>query len=200
MKFSDIKMLTACGSYNVNTPLDSLAVTIERYQRADSCTPGLGLLPDFQRGHVWTRAQQIAYVEFFLRGGMTGRTIYFNCPNWGHFRPIPDGQYRDFVIVDGLQRLTALLAFVRGELPAFKYYMRPKGMENSEVVDNKEFFEDRVIHSAANSNLIININNLKRREDVLRWYLEMNSGGTPHTQAELDKVRGLIEVERGKKS
>jgi hypothetical protein len=30
---------------------------------------------------------------------------------------------------------------------------------------------------------------------VLKWYLEFNSGGTVHTEAELNKVRKMIEEE-----
>ena len=195
MRFSDIPMLTAAGSYEVNVPLDMLDDHIRRYQEeGDSSCPPLNLLPDFQRGHVWGRGQQIAYVEFFLRGGMTGRVIYLNYPAWGHFRSVKLGGYREFVIVDGLQRLTALLAFVRGELPAFGCHCLPKGTEPKPGV---VYFEDRVRMADANSNLKINVNNIKTREGVLRWYLEMNEGGTPHTQQELDKVRMMIQVEKG---
>jgi hypothetical protein len=153
----------------------------------------LNLLPDFQRGHVWTEAQQIAYVEFFLRGGMTGRTIYLNYPNWGHFSPIPKGQYREFIIVDGLQRLTALLRFVRGEIPAFGHYVNVPTSDFS-----GPFFEDRLRMARARDNLIININNLKSRQEVLQWYLELNEGGTPHTSAELIKVKEMLAQEMAK--
>lgn len=193
MKFGDIPMLTQSGQYQVNTPLDHLDRTITRFQDRDgeSCS-ALNLLPDFQRGHVWTEAQQIAYVEFFLRGGMTGRTIYLNYPNWGHFSPIPEGQYREFVIVDGLQRLTALLRFVRGEIPAFGHYV------NIPTAINSPVFEDRLRMARAGDNLIININNLKSRQEVLQWYLELNEGGTPHTSAELIKVKEMLAQEMAK--
>ena len=35
---------------------------------------------------------------------------------------------------------------------------------------------------------------VKTREEVLSWYLDLNSGGTVHTEEELTKVRGLIET------
>ena len=34
----------------------------------------------------------------------------------------------------------------------------------------------------------ININDLPTRKDVLQWYLEMNSAGTPHTKEEINKA------------
>src|SRR5690606_19894387 len=56
---------------------------------------GLDLEPDFQRAHVWTREQQIAYVEYQLRGGEVAREITCNAKDWS------SGQVHDYVIVDG---------------------------------------------------------------------------------------------------
>ena len=193
MNYQDIPNLTRSGSYEVNSSLDFLNETITGYQKSDSTFRGLDLLPDFQRGHVWTESQQVAFVEFFLRGGMSGRVIYLNCPNWGHFEPIPEGQYNEFVIVDGLQRLTAMLKFVRGELPVFGHYCLPKG---TEPVPGRKYFEGRLRCLRAGDNLKININCLKTRAEVLKWYLEMNEGGTPHTDKELDKVRQMLKEEK----
>ena len=192
MKFKDIPMLTRSGSYEVNVPLDLLEDHIKRYQEEHE--PGLQMNPDFQRGHIWTESQQVAYVEFFLRGGMSSRVIYLNNPIWGNFNK-EGHKYIDFVLVDGLQRLTALLRFVRGELSVFGYRALPKGATRPGGKAGKVFFEDRLRMSSACDNLKININNLQTRKAVLQWYLEMNSGGTPHTTAELDKVRGMLEQE-----
>jgi hypothetical protein len=45
------------------------------------------------------------------------------------------------------------------------------------------------------NNIIWHVNDLKTREEVLIWYLEMNSGGTPHTKEELDRVKRMLEKE-----
>jgi uncharacterized protein with ParB-like and HNH nuclease domain len=190
MKFDNIKMLTSAGNYEINVPLDQLEHSIQRYIN----DYGLNLLPDFQRGHVWTEAQQRAYIEFFLRGGMTGRVIYLNQPQWGHFHEPKKGEYCEFVIVDGLQRLTALRAFLAGKIPAFGHFMPSADCPHRAC----PIFEDRLRMADANNNFKININNLKRREDVLRWYLEMNTGGTPHTDAEIQRVQALLEQEAKK--
>lgn len=42
------------------------------------------------------------------------------------------------------------------------------------------------------------INDLQTEEEVLNWYLEMNSGGTVHTKEELDKVKHLLEEVQSK--
>jgi hypothetical protein len=36
------------------------------------------------------------------------------------------------------------------------------------------------------------------RADVMRWYLQVNYGGTPHTDEELNKVRSMLAEEVSK--
>ena len=60
MKFKDIPKYTRVGSYQVNIPLEALLYQINRYID-ELCM--LELNPDFQRGHVWTEKQQIAFVH-----------------------------------------------------------------------------------------------------------------------------------------
>lgn len=139
---------------------------------------GLDLEPDFQRAHVWTEAQQIAFMEFFIRGGRTGRDLYFNSPGWP--AQAPRGTY---VIVDGKQRLQAARRFMRSEIPVFGYYLRQ--------------FEDRD-RLRYHLSFKWHINSLATRAEVLTWYLQFNSAGTPHTQDELERVRRLLDAESGR--
>lgn len=169
-KFADIQRFTKDGSYAVDYPFHSLIKWIEREQEE----MGLQLNPDFQRGHVWSEAQQVAYVEFLLRGGKTGRTLYFNCPSWHH--PVPEGGYNEYVCVDGLQRITAITRFVHNKIPAF-------GSLYCEYQDSPRIAEDT---------LRVNINDLKTRDEVLQWYIDINAGGTPHTKEEIERVRAML--------
>jgi hypothetical protein len=41
------------------------------------------------------------------------------------------------------------------------------------------------------------VNDLKTREEVLQWYLDLNSGGVVHTEEELNRVREMLEKEKG---
>ena len=175
--FNDIPRFTKSGSYHVDIPLNFL----ERYIKEMQEDMNLQLTPVFQRGHVWTKEQQIAYIEFFLRGGKTSRTVYFNCPSWQRVKS--NTQYNDFVCVDGLQRLTALLGFLHNEIPAFGSYYE-------EFTDKPNILD----HS-----LSVNINDLQTEEEVLTWYIEMNTGGTPHTKEEIDRVKKILEEKREKK-
>lgn len=168
MKFTDIPKFTRTPTYHVDVDLDDLKAWLDKRK-----TMFLELNPDFQRGHVWSKKQQTAYMEYLLRGGSSGREIYLNHPGW-----MIDWK-GDFVCVDGLQRLTACLKFLADEVPVF-------GLLCSEFEDSVPFTD---------VSLSIWINNLKTRKEVLTWYLEMNTGGTIHTDREIEKVKNLLLIE-----
>ena len=174
MNFLDIERFTDVGNYEVNMPLSHLERSVDGWEEE-----GLEMNPDFQRGHVWTEDQQIAYVEFFLRGGMTNRVIYFNHPSWMHKSKT---SYNDFVLVDGLQRITALLRFLRNEIKVFGTYLKD--------------FEGELGTARSHMNLKININQLQTKKEVLNWYIEMNTGGVVHTDEEINRVKILLENEQ----
>ncbi|WP_310412530.1 DUF262 domain-containing protein [Chamaesiphon sp. OTE_8_metabat_110] len=169
MKASEITRLTDRGTYQVDYKLNYLQKAIQEWQEE-----GLDLCPDFQRGHVWTVEQQIAFVEYILRGGKTSELLFNTKGNYANTS-------EDFVCVDGLQRLTALLLFLEDKLPVFGGYTRSQ-IEGIDILL-------RDLH------LSFRINELLTRKAVLQWYLELNAGGTPHTDSEIDRVRDLLRKE-----
>jgi len=170
--FESIRQMTL-SQYQVDIGWNNLENTLEFYEEGW----GLELDPDFQRGHVWTEKQQIGYVEFILRNGQSGRDILFNCASWD----CSPGKH-PIQCVDGLQRLTAVRKFMGNEIKAFGYYLR-------------EYKEKRTDLMVARFRFHINI--LKTREEILQWYLDINTGGTVHTNAEIEKVLRLLKIERG---
>lgn len=169
-RFKDIPKFTRDGSWQADFDFKYLIQFIDEHVKEY----GLQLNPKFQRGHVWTEEQQIKWLEFFFRGGKTSRVIYLNYPGW--HGGVPDGDYNDFVCVDGLQRLTAIRRFMNGEIPIFGSYINE--------------FEDRM--SVVSDSIKVNINNLKSEKEVLQWYVDMNAGGTPHTDEEIERVKKMI--------
>jgi len=163
MRFRDIPPLIR-SRYSINVPLKHTEHTIQEY-----LDQGLNLCPDFQRGHVWTEQQQTAFVEFLLRDGTSSRVIFFNHPGW------MNSWEGNFVIVDGLQRLTAVRQFLANKIPAFH-----------------TFYQDYTDAMPSILDLVFSIATLPTKADVLQWYLELNAGGTPHTSEELDRVRTLL--------
>lgn len=171
-KFADIPKFTSAGFYEVDYQLDRLVKHIENEVEENN----LQLNPDFQRGHVWNEEQQISWLEYHLKGGTSGNTIYLNFPFWGTLREPKPHEYADYVCVDGLQRITAAQRFIHNEIPVFGSYYKE--------------FSDKM--RVSNVTMHVNVNNLQTRREVIQWYYDMNSGGTPHSTEELERVKQLI--------
>jgi hypothetical protein len=152
------------GHYRINVSLDCLERQLEHYTEDYQ----LDLDPDYQRGHVWTRKQQIAFLEYILRGGEGGQEILFNLP-----RP----NMPPMTLIDGKQRLTACLAFVHNEFPVF-------GGKYSDY--------GRLSQSYG---LVFRHFQIPTRKELLEYYLHLNAGGTPHSKKEIARVRELLRQE-----
>ena len=173
-QFKDIPKFTEDGHWQCDFDFKYLLKFIDEHVKEY----GLELNPDFQRGHVWTEEQQIAWLEYHLRGGKSGNTIYLNHPFWNTVRKPKQGEYSDYVCVDGLQRITAAQRFVHNEIKVFGSYF--------------DEYEDK-LRLVNNNTLILNVNDLKSEKEVLQWYVDMNAGGTPHTNEEIERVKWMIE-------
>lgn len=178
-------------NYRVNVMWDYLEQHLEHWAaRGDAGMAQLDLDPDFQRGHVWTIKQQIAYVEYILQGGMSGREIYFNCTGWMKNWEGP------FVIVDGKQRLHAARQFMADKLPVFgELYPKPVNglFDDKGKIQYKGYLRSEIEgRLSLNAGFVFCVNDLKTRAEVLKWYLEMNTGGTPHTADEIGKVKVML--------
>lgn len=73
----------------------------------------LELRPDFQRNEVWSKSAQIMLIDTIIRGIPIPKIYIKSIMNEGN-------TYR--VVIDGQQRLTAILKFVQGMLPLNKPY------------------------------------------------------------------------------
>jgi hypothetical protein len=143
---------------------------------------GLDLVPDYQRGHVWTREQQAHFIENVMRGAVasSGLVIQLNCPNFdGLTTPSPKRDLPDGVqCVDGLQRLTAVRLFMDGKVSAF-------GMTKDEF-RGSEFDPTRMTFR-----LKFAVFSFERKVELLDHYLALNAGGTPHPASEIARVTGM---------
>ncbi len=160
--------------YEVNVPLGYLDRTVADHVR----DYGLNLDPDFQREHVWSWAQRIEFMEYMLQGGEGGKVLCFNHCSWNSI-PKPGDAYE---ILDGKQRLTSALMFLRNEVPVFGGHL----------------FRDFTDKPDLGGGFRWRIFALPKRADVLRYYLAMNAGGTPHTCDEIERVRALLAAEEKK--
>lgn len=69
---------------------------------------------------------------------------------------------------------------MNNEIPAFGAYFNE--------------YEDRVPMDA---DLVIHANDLKSEAEVLQWYLDLNAGGTPHTDEENQRVQKMLNATKG---
>lgn len=169
-RFRDVRQITQ-AHYSVHVSWDYLDRWLDSM---DDTT--VQLEPEFQRGHVWTKEQQIAYVEYRLCGGLAANQLFWNCPGWQKRENIGPMQ-----LVDGLQRLTAVRTFMAGEIPAFGHSIKE--------------YEDKPDRTS-NAVFVMSVNDLDSYAEVLQWYIDLNAGGVVHATAEIERVRKLLEKEK----
>ena len=145
----------------------------------ENCKYGVDLNPEFQRGHVWTEQQQVHYLENVFRGIVdeAGLTIRFNCPTWRNDIAEDSDLIDQMVCVDGLQSLNSFRKFIAGEIEVFgiAYKRLPR----------------RILLRSIN--IIIKMFDFQYYKDLLQYYVDINGGGTVHTEEELERVRKLLE-------
>ena len=149
----------------------------------------LVLEPEFQRGHVWTLAQQRAHVENMLRGLPVNRLIVMNDLFDTPLEGADDRLQGMIVCVDGLQRLTALIRFAEGRYPVFGGRLYYKDIDTC---------PDRGFRKRLLDNTRLDIDSLRIGDyaELLQYYIDHNSGGTVHSEWELARVSAMLEKER----
>lgn len=147
---------------------------------------GMDLCPDFQRGHVWTKEQQLHFIENCLRGvvSSSGFVIQLNCPNWDAGDNVKTDLPLGFQCIDGLQRLTAVQEFLKGNVKPFGF--TPDDLHYSSFMIKTSFRFRVAVHT------------FTKKVDLLNHYLAINTGGTPHSSSEIERVKALRDSVNGK--
>lgn len=132
-------------------------------------------IPPFQREHVWTDEQAIAFVNSARRGLPLGTYTYNTTLGMKEAERIDEsGQkyyFADLWLLDGMQRLTALQRFFDDEFPV-------AGAFWSEIDQvSKRFFLGNVHFGAYETNLV-DENEMRMIYDIMAF------GGTPHREEE----------------
>lgn len=133
----------------------------------------INMSPPYQRGHVWSEEQRRAFVGHVLVGGPV-QPIVLN--------RVGRGSAGDsYEMLDGKQRITSLLMWLRGEIRA--------------DIGGGLLLHRGDIAGRFPNELMIRFNFVSLSEiEVLRYYLRLNSAGTPHSAEELERVRKLIDA------
>lgn len=136
--------------------------------------------PPYQRGEVWTTDQQVGLV-FSLLTGLPIPTIIVN-RRWG------DGP--SLVVIDGKQRLTAIVAWFNGELavPA-SWFPSGEVASVTETADGPYVtlagLTDHGRARASRSVLPVGETEVATVEEEATIYLIVNGAGTPQSDADM---------------
>jgi hypothetical protein len=168
MNYSDINRIPT-SDYMVQVQWSELQRSIDRYIKLYN----LNTNPEYQRGYIWTEQQQINYVEYMLRGGFSGKDIFFNAPGW----------MQNFMgtieLVDGKQRISAVLKFLSDKLLIFGNVKYSDFTTDINLYQHEPYFN-------------FHVNNLANKADIIKWYISMNEGGTAHTKEDIQNARNLL--------
>lgn len=128
--------------------------------------------PAFQRKFVWTHKQSSRFIESILLGlPIPGIFLY------------REEETRKHLIIDGLQRLTTIRAFCKGELPGNSEEFRLSGLKSKfndlslnelEAEDKRRFF-DTAIHAT----IIQQLTPENDKSSAYYIFERLNTGGTP---------------------
>lgn len=127
----------------------------------------------YQRKHCWTDEQREAFVGYVLGGGKVLPLVINEPPR----RPGAHTSTR-LELVDGKQRFTSLILWLEGKIPA-----RCGGRSIWRTQTDMRF---RLCHT-----LHFDIVKLSEVE-VLRFYLRLNAGGTPHSKSDILRVQEML--------
>ncbi len=133
----------------------------------------LELRPDFQRNEVWTQAAQIMLIDTILKGIPIPK-IYI--------KSIVKNEKTYRIVVDGQQRLTAILKFIRDELPLKKPYQGE--FLNMKYSDLPENVHDDFIRYKIDINEIFNPSD----EEIRDLYSRVNKYTVQLNKQELRKA------------
>jgi len=119
-------------------------------------------VPEFQRdNNKWTQQQKTLFIQNLLRGASTTISL-FRTDGWV-----------DAKIIDGLQRITAMLDFLDGKVKVFD------NLSVDDLGEKLRFFRTRINLSIVTFN---------EWEEVGRFYVEMNEGIT-HSAEDIEKCK-----------
>lgn len=166
------------SNYIVDYDFSKIEALFERYAKDYD---GFEENPDFQRGHVWSREQQIKYVEAFVSNILSEqqRTITLNCPDFKGGVKAVDSDLQGFVIIDGLQRYTASVDFCKGKFKIFGKYS----------------YEDLLLSrfSLKRKTFKVQVYSYQYKKDLLKHYLLFNAGGVVHSNEEINRVKKMLD-------
>lgn len=127
-------------------------------------------VPEFQRdNNKWSRDMQVSFVHNLINGCKTTITLF-------EITDYPE--YCNCQILDGLQRITAIMAFIKGNFKIMGYSF-------NEMVDNK-------LLMIVKPKFILDILTFDTIANAIKFYIDMNENIT-HSKDDIDKAKYVLE-------
>lgn len=134
----------------------------------------VNMSPPYQRPVVWSERQKSLFMGHLLSGGETQPII---------IQRVPDGGPQE--VLDGKQRLTAILGWLHGEVTA-------ELLDGTKIhindLERGKCGTREVVLGLAMVNVRFRYINLPF-EERKTFYIKLNSAGSPHTEADLEHAR-----------
>lgn len=185
---------------NLNQPLEFLIHDATHFDmnifniQNEQLKPNLNLNPFFQRDLVWSLPQkQDLMMSLFYH--LPIGAIYINRHNYftqnlfngiNHFKNKKDLNYFseiDNVVVDGKQRLSTIISFLNDEFPI--------------IINNNEIYRHdmskRDISNLLNNNINVIQTYIESRNDLIKFYVQINTSQTTHNEKEIDFAKSFLE-------
>lgn len=185
---------------NLNQPLEFLISDATHFDlnifniQNEQLKPNLNLNPFFQRDLVWSLAQKQDLMKSLFYHLPIG-AIYINRHNYlndtivngiKHFKNKKDLNYFseiDNVVVDGKQRLSTVLSFLNDEFPI--------------IINNNEIYRHDMskfdIANLLNNNINVIQTYIENRNDLIKFYVQINTSQTTHNESEIDFAKSFLE-------
>ena len=126
-------------------------------------------IPKFQRdNNKWTKKMKISYVENIIKGCKSQPIMLYSI----------GGNLTDSMILDGLQRTTAIYDFIVGNITVFGDY------------SYKELCDSKIVNIGVT--IPIRVYTFNNEADVVKFYIEMNENIT-HSAKDIDKARKYLD-------
>ncbi|MEU0030734.1 DUF262 domain-containing protein [Streptomyces sp. NPDC006335] len=157
--------------------------------------------PSYQRGSVWTEDQRIALVQTWMRGLPAGVVILADRGNgaWIGDDPWQTGQGM-WAVVDGKQRLTTAVMWFGSEFAIPASWLPGDHVDVTEDTDDGPYVRHNGLAPKGQrfmerycSLLVAETKDCATEADEAAFYLLVNGGGTPQTDADMAKARRVAE-------
>lgn len=174
-----------------NQPITQLAQAVERGR--------LLLDPPYQRGDVWTDDQRVALIYSLLVGAtIPSITIGDRSHHRWAGEPLPGDGTGWRVAIDGRQRLTTIVMWLRGDLAVPASWFPATEVEQTEDTEDGPYVrytglteggQDRSDRPA----LLTAEGEFDSVAEEAAIYVLLNGGGTPQTEADMANAQRIAE-------